>query len=97
MKILALIVNLVFWLFFCMVMVTDGPPTGTDILWSLVPFVVPIFNVVVIRILSSPTRAVKLVALASNIVWLGLACSQVHQHLCPCSRQFYAVPPAEIR
>jgi hypothetical protein len=57
-----------------MVMFTDGPPTGTDIILSIVPFAVPILNVVVIRILSSSTRTVKLVTLASNILWLALAC-----------------------
>jgi len=57
-----------------MVMLTDGPPKGADILFSLIPLLMPIFNVVVIRILSSPIRVVKLLALVSNIVWLGLAC-----------------------
>jgi len=74
MKILAVICNVVFWGFFCMVMLTDGPPKGADILFSLIPLLMPIFNVVVIRILSSPIRVVKLLALVSNIVWLGLAC-----------------------
>jgi hypothetical protein len=74
MKIVAVVCNVVFWGFFCMVMVTDGPPRGVDILWSLMPFSMPIFNVVVLRVLPSPSRNVQLVALVSNIVWLGLAC-----------------------
>jgi hypothetical protein len=74
MKILTVICNVVFWGFFCMVMLTDGPPMGSDILWSWIPLLVPIFNVVVIRVLSSPSRAAKLVALVSNIAWMGLAC-----------------------
>jgi hypothetical protein len=74
MKILAVICNVVFWGFLCMVMVTDGPPKGTDVLLSLLPFLVPILNVMVLRVLSSPSRAVRLLALVSNIVWLGLTC-----------------------
>ena len=74
MKIVAVICNVVFWGFFCLVMLTDGPPKGADILLSVIPFVMPILNVLVIRVLSSPSRVVKLVALVSNIVWLGLAC-----------------------
>jgi hypothetical protein len=74
MKIVAVICNVAFWGFFCMVMLTDGPPKGTDILLSLIPFLMPILNVLVIRVLPSPGRVVKVVALVSNIVWLGLAC-----------------------
>ena len=74
MGIVAVICNVVFWGFFCMVMVTDGPPKGADILWSLLPFLMPILNVVVIRVLSSPSRVVKLVAFVANIAWLGLGC-----------------------
>jgi hypothetical protein len=53
---------------------TDGPPKGADILLSLIPFLMPLLNVVVIRVLFSPSRVMKLVALVTNIVWLGLAC-----------------------
>ena len=74
MKIVAVICNVVFWGFFCMVMYTDGPPRGADVLLSVISFLMPILNVVVIRVLSSPNRVVKLVALFSNIVWLGLTC-----------------------
>jgi hypothetical protein len=74
MKIVAVICNVAFWGFFCIVMLTDGPPKGTDILLSLIPFLMPILNVLVIRVLPSPGRVVKVVALVSNIVWLGLAC-----------------------
>jgi hypothetical protein len=74
MKIAAVVCNIFFWGFFCLVMLTDGPPKGTEILLSLIPFLMPILNVLVIRVLSSPGHAVKLVALVSNIVWLGLAC-----------------------
>ena len=74
MKIVAVICNVVYWAFLCLVMVTDGPPKGADIFWSLIAFVMPILNVVVIRVLSSPSRVMRLAAFAGNIVWLGLAC-----------------------
>jgi hypothetical protein len=74
MKILAVVCNILFWLFFCVVMVTDGPPRGTDILFSILPFLMPILNVVVLRNLSSSGRTLKLVALVCNILWLGFAC-----------------------
>ena len=73
MKIVAVICNVVFWGFFCMVMLTDGLPQGADILLSLVLFLMPILNVLVIRLLPSPSRILKLVAFVGNIVWLGLA------------------------
>ncbi len=57
-----------------MVTFTDGPPAGADIFWSWIPFLMPILNVAVIRLLPSPGRLVKLVALVGNIVWLGLGC-----------------------
>ena len=74
MKIVAVICNVVFWGFFCMVMLTDGPPKGADILLSLIPFLMPIFNVLVIRVLSSPSRVVKLVALGRQyrMAWTRL-------------------------
>ena len=74
MRILAVICNVLFWGFFCTVMLTDGPPKGADIVLSLIPFLMPIVNVVVIRVLSSPSRVVTLVALLSNIIWLALTC-----------------------
>ena len=74
MKIAAVVVNVFFWLLFCTVMVTDGPPTGADILISLVAFVMPILNVLVIRFLPSPGRGMRLVALVANIAWLALIC-----------------------
>jgi len=77
MKTIAVICNVVFWGFFCMVMVTDGPPQGADIIWSLLLFLIPILNVVVIRVLSSPSRVAKLAALVGNIIWLGLACWRI--------------------
>ncbi len=55
-----------------MVILTDGPPAGTDIIWSLVPFLMPMLNVAVICVFSSPSRVLKFVALAGNMVWLGL-------------------------
>jgi hypothetical protein len=73
MRIVAVVCNVAFWVFFCMVMVTDGPPKGADILWSFIPFVMPILNVVVIRVLSSPSRVLRIVALAGNVLWCGLA------------------------
>ncbi len=81
MKIMTVICNVVFWGFFCMVMLSDGPPKGPDIIWSLVPFLMPIVNVAVISVLSSPSRALKLAALVSNIAWLGLACWRIVQEL----------------
>jgi hypothetical protein len=81
MKIVTVICNVVFWVFFCMVLLTDGPPKGTDIIWSLVPFLMPMVNVAVIRVLSSPSRVLKLVALISNIGWLGLAWWRITQEL----------------
>jgi hypothetical protein len=74
MKIVAVICNVLFWLFFCMVILTDGFPEGADIPLSLLFFLMPIFNVVVIRVLASPSRVLKLAAFAANIVWLGLTC-----------------------
>ena len=73
MKILAIVCNVLFWAFICIVFVTDGLPQGADILWSLVPFVAPILNVAVIRFLPSPSRVLKIVALIINIIWLGIA------------------------
>ncbi len=81
MKILAVICNVVFWGFLCMVMLTDGPPKGADILWSLVPFLMPMLNVAVIRIIASPSRDLKLVALVGNVVWLGVAGWRIIQDL----------------
>lgn len=74
MKTVAVVCNVFFWLFYCFVMWTDGPPEGADIPWSIFVLLIPIFNVVVIRVLSSPNRVVKLVAFVGNIAWLGLAC-----------------------
>jgi hypothetical protein len=82
MKTVAVISNVAFWLFFCLVIVTDGPPKGaTAIVWSLVPFLIPVFNVAVIQILPSPNRVLKLAALLGNIVWLGLASWRIIQDL----------------
>ena len=81
MKIVIIICNVVFWGFLCMVMLTDGPPKGTDIIWALVPFLMPMLNVAVIRVVSSPSRVLRRVALVSNIVWLGLACWRIIQEL----------------
>ncbi len=74
MKIVAVVCNVIFWGFFCVVMMTDGPPQGADVLYALMPFVMPVFNVVVLRVLPSPGRTVSLLAMAGNIVWLLLAC-----------------------
>jgi hypothetical protein len=74
MKIVAVICNVIYWGFLCMLMATDGLPRGADILYSLLPFVMPIFNVVIMRFLPSPGRAVNLVAMVGNIIWLVLAC-----------------------
>lgn len=73
MKILAIACNVVFWMSFCVVLATDGFPQGTDIIWSLVPFVAPILNVAVMGFLASPGRVLKIVALIMNIIWLGIA------------------------
>lgn len=73
MKIIAVFCNVIFWGFFCMVMMTDGPPQGADILWAVLPFVMPVFNVLVLRLLSSPGRAASLAAMIGNAVWLVLA------------------------
>ncbi|MGA9119823.1 MAG: hypothetical protein WB699_10705 [Bacteroidota bacterium] len=56
MKILVVIFNVGFLGFFCMVMLTDRPPKGAEILLSSIPFLMPILNVVVIRVLPSPGR-----------------------------------------
>lgn len=72
-KIAAVICNVLFWAFFCMVVVTDGAPKGADLLWSLLPFVMPIFNVVVMLVLSSPARVARIVGLIGNIIWLVTA------------------------
>ena len=48
MKIVTIICNVVFWGFLRMVMLTDGLPKGTDIVWSLFPFLMPLLNVAVI-------------------------------------------------
>ncbi len=74
MKLVAIGCNIVFWGFFCMVMVTDGPPRGADILFSLLPFLMPVFNVIALRFISSPGRALTRVALAANILWFVIAC-----------------------
>ncbi len=81
MKILTVICNVVFWVFFCMIMLTDGLPRGSAVVWSIAPFFMPMVNVAVIRVLSSPSRALKLAALVSNIVWFGLACWRILQEL----------------
>ncbi len=72
MRILAIVCNVLFWAFFCVVVVTDGLQQGADILVSLVTFLMPIFNVLVIRILASPGHGLKLLAFILNILWLGL-------------------------
>ena len=74
MKTIAVICNVVMWGMFCLVAFTDGLPTGTDIISSVFFFVMPLCNILVIKLLSSPSRSVKLAALAGNIIWLGLAC-----------------------
>jgi hypothetical protein len=71
---LAVICNVFFWLFFCFVMWTDGSPVGADIPWSLFVLLLPICNILVIRVLSSTNRVVTLLAFVGNIAWLGLAC-----------------------
>jgi hypothetical protein len=73
MRIVAVVCNVAFWAFLCLVMVTDGPPKGTDILWAVIPFVMLIFNVLVIRVLASPGRVLRIVALVGNVVWCGIA------------------------
>jgi hypothetical protein len=45
-----------------------------DIYLSLIFFLMPILNVLVIGVLSSPCRGLKLAFLVGNMVWLGLAC-----------------------
>lgn len=74
MRIFAVLLNVVFWGFLCVVMLTDGPPKGVDVLLTIIPFFMPILNVVVIRVLSSPSRVLRLVTFVGNIVWLGFAC-----------------------
>ena len=74
MKILAILINVICWGFVCMVLTTDGPPQRADLLFALLPLVMPVLNVVVLRILRSPGRAVSLVAMAGNILWLAVAC-----------------------
>ncbi len=74
MKIVAVVCNVVFWGFFLMVMMTDGPPQGAEVLYALLPLVMPVSNVVVLRFLPSPGRTLRLVAMAGNVVWLLLAC-----------------------
>ncbi len=73
MKIVAVICNVICWSFFCMVMMTDGPPQGADIFWAVFPFVMPVFNVVVLRFLRLPGRAVNLAAMVGNVIWLVIA------------------------
>ncbi len=81
MKIATVLCNVVFWGFLCLVMLTDGPPQGTDMVWLLVPFLMPMVNIAVIRVLSSTSRVLKLAALVSNMVWLGLAGWRIVQEL----------------
>jgi len=81
MKIVTVVCNVAFGGFFCMVVLTDGLPKATGPVWLWVPFLIPIFNVVVIRVLSSAGRILKLTALAGNIVWLGLACWRIVKEL----------------
>lgn len=72
MKTLAVLCNVVFWAFFCMVIITDGMPQGADMILALVTFLMPIFNVVVIRIVSSPGKNLRLVGFVLNLCWLGI-------------------------
>ena len=72
MKTLAVLCNVILWAFFCVVIGTDGMPQGADILLALVTFLMPIFNVVVIRILSLAGRNLRLVGFVLNICWLGV-------------------------
>ena len=72
MKNAAVICNVLLWVFFCMVLVTDGFPRGSEIPLGLFTFLMPIFNVLLVRILASPSRAVRVVAIASNLLWLGI-------------------------
>ncbi len=73
MKTVAVVCNILFWVFLCMVLVTDGPPEGSGILISLATFLLPIFNVLVIRFLSSPGHTLLLAAFILNILWIALA------------------------
>ena len=81
MKIVIIICNVVFWGFLCLVMLTDGPPRGANIIWSLVFFLMPILNVAVIRVIPSATSVLKSSALVGNIVWLAVASWQIIQEL----------------
>ncbi len=72
MKTIAVICNVAFWAFFCMVMITDGPPQGADIALALIVFFLPILNLVAIYVRTS-SRPVTLVAFLGNVVWLALA------------------------
>jgi hypothetical protein len=73
MKILSVICNVLFWAFFCFVIITDGPPQGAGILLASAIFVMPLFNVLVIRILASPSHNLQLAAIILNILWLGVS------------------------
>jgi hypothetical protein len=74
MKIVAVVCNVLFWGFFCMVMFTDGTPKGSDIVISIFPLLMPILNVMVLRVLASPGRGLKTATMIGNILWLVLAC-----------------------
>ncbi len=73
MKTVAVVCNVLFWAFLCMVLLTDGPPVGTGIWVSLVTFLIPIFNVLVIRVLSTPGRNLRIIAFFANVFWLAVA------------------------
>ncbi len=74
MKLIAVVCNILFWGFFWFVLLTDGPPEGSDILSLVFPLAMPILNVLVIRLLPSPGRIPKIAVLLGNIIWLIQAC-----------------------
>lgn len=81
MRTIAVLFNFLFLVFFCLVMLTDGPPRGNAIVLSIVGFLMPIFNMLVIRVLKSPGRSLILAALACNIFWLLVTVWHMAQEL----------------
>lgn len=79
MKTLAIICNLFLFLFLCFVILTDGfSREASHITSTIWYFLTIVFSVVVIwkirLINSSVNRTVKIVAIISNIIFLGFAC-----------------------
>ncbi len=77
MKIAAITLNVVLFLFVCLVILTDGPPREPAyIACTLLSLLIPVLSAIVIWRFGSNSahRTAPFVALACNVIWLGFTC-----------------------